>query len=62
MLYYEAENDSLRQNIEKIKEGAVEVLIDKEKEILGLKMKLEKFENFLSNERNSSNYPNLLFL
>jgi len=34
----------LKESIEKIKEGAIEVLIDKEKEILNLKMKIEKYE------------------
>lgn len=38
---YEAENSLLKETIEKLKEGAVEVLIEKEKEILALKMKLE---------------------
>ena len=34
----------MKESIEKIKEGAVEVLIDKEKEILNLKLKIEKYE------------------
>lgn len=53
--FCEAENIALKQTIEKIKEGAIEVLIEKEKEILSLKMKLE---NFSLMKRTSSKYKN----
>ena len=50
-----SENVALKQSLEKIKEGAIEILMEKEQEILTLKMKLEKLE-YSSTEKTTGDF------